>query len=79
MTITIDQYTTLKLEKGKDGNFYLNAGWTNKEGEWKPTKIKRTFGAKGEKEVGLSIKLGDQGLAEDVLTQLYEAVSSGNF
>ena len=76
MTIVIDKYTTLKLERGKDGNYYLNAGWTNNEGQWRPTKIKRKFG-KEEKEVGLSIKLGDQGLAPDVLTQLYEAVSTG--
>lgn len=74
MTIVIDKYTTLKLEQGKDGNYYLNSGWTNNEGEWKPTKIKRKFG-QNEKEVGLSIKLGDKGLAEDVLTQLYESVS----
>lgn len=77
MTIVIDKYTTLKLERGKDGNYYLNSGWTNNEGQWRPTKIKRKFGQE-EKEVGLSIKLGDQGLAFDVLSQLQEAVGGGN-
>lgn len=66
MEITIDKYTTLKLEDGQYG-VKLIEGWVGREGDFKPNFCKRAFGKdKPEKTAPVSVKLGDRAKAIEV-------------
>lgn len=69
--IRIDQYTMIKLEDGGQYGFKIVEGWENRDGEFKPTSIKRRFGKNPEeKSCPLSVKLGDRKTAIGVLQML---------
>jgi hypothetical protein len=76
MEITIDKYTTLKLEDGQYG-VKLIEGWVGREGDFKPSFCKREFKkGSGDKTAPVSVKLGDRAkaieVARAILTELGE-------
>lgn len=72
--IRVDKYTLIKLEENEYG-IRLMEGWENRDGEFKPNFCKRSFSKDGdEKNVPVSIKLGDKEKAVDVLTELLKGL-----
>jgi len=70
-SIRVDQYTLVKLEDSGQYGFKLIEGWEGREGDFKPNFCKRSFKKGGEeKNVPLSIKLGDKETAIGVLKML---------
>ena len=72
--IRVDKYTLIKLEENEYG-IRLMEGWENRDGEFKPNFCKRSFSKDGdEKNVPVSIKIGDKEKAVDVLTELLKGL-----
>ena len=72
--IRIDKYTLIKLEEN-DYGVKLMEGWEGRDGEFKPNFCKRSFSKDGEeKNVPVSVKLGDKEKAREVLTKLLQGL-----
>ena len=72
--IRVDKYTLIKLEEN-DYGVRLMEGWENRDGEFKPNFCKRSFTKDGEeKNVPVSVKLGDREKAREVLTKLLQGL-----
>lgn len=72
--IRVDKYTLIKLEEN-DYGVRLMEGWENRDGEFKPNFCKRSFTKDGEeKNVPVSVKLGDREKAREVLTELLQGL-----
>jgi len=76
--IRVDQYTVLKVEDSGQYGFKLIEGWEGRDGDFKPNFCKREFKkGSGEKNVPVSIKLGDRQSALAALTLLFKQISGG--
>ena len=66
--IRVDQYTVLKVDVSGQYGVKLIEGWEGRDGDFKPNFCKREFKkGTGEKNVPVSIKLGDRNTAVNVL------------
>ncbi len=76
--IRIDQYTVVKVDVSEQYGVKLVEGWEGRGGEFKPNFCKREFKkGSGEKNVPVSIKLGDKNTAVNVLETIIAQLKSG--
>jgi hypothetical protein len=76
--ITIDQYTSLKIEDGGQWGFKIIEGWVGKDGEFRPSFCEREFKkGSGLKKAPVSIKLGDKDTAILALKTMIEKINGG--
>jgi hypothetical protein len=71
--IRIDKYTVLNIEESEQYGVKIVEGWQNQAGEFKVNFCKREFGkagAKTEKTIPVSVKLGDRTMAVSVCLQI---------
>jgi hypothetical protein len=77
MPITVDKYNSVQAEQ-YNNKWSIQQGWVDRDGNYKPTFIKREFGKdKTEKKCPLSVLLGDKETALAVLRELYTEISGG--
>ena len=77
--VKVDQYSTLKLEDAGQYGFKITEGFVGKEGEFVPRFCRREFKkGTGEKNVPVSVNLGDKASAVLALTTFLAALGGGN-
>lgn len=76
--ITVDEYTSLKIEDGGKYGWRITEGWIGREGDFKPNFCKREFkkGA-GEKTAPVSVKLGGKTAALAALSRAMNIIRGG--
>jgi hypothetical protein len=77
--IQVNQWVAVKLEDSGKYGYALQEGYINKAGEFKVSFCKREFakqGEKTEKNVPMSIKLGDKDKAIAVLQELLDNLAA---
>ena len=78
-TIKINKYTLLKLEDNGKYGWKLMEGYENRDGKFKPSFCKRSFGKDGEeKTMPVSVKLGDKKQAREALSELLDMLCDDN-
>jgi hypothetical protein len=73
--IVIDKYTALKVEDNGQYGWKLIEGWIGKDNQFRPNFVRREFTkGSGDKNVPLSIKLGDKDTAILALKTMIEKI-----
>jgi hypothetical protein len=74
--IIIDKYTALKVEDNGQYGWKLTEGWIGKDNQFRPNFVRREFTkGSGDKNVPLSIKLGDKDTAILALKTMINQIS----
>jgi hypothetical protein len=75
--LEVDQYTAVKIEDNGEYGFKLVEGWVGRAGDFKPNFCKREFKkGSGERNVPVSVKLGDAEKAIAILETLLKQLKT---
>ncbi len=77
--IRVDKYTVVNVEQSEQYGVKLVEGWEGREGDFKPNFCKRSFKKGGEeKNVPVSVKLGDRTTAIAVLKMILKELTGSD-
>lgn len=77
MSITVTDKVSVEVEN-YNGMYSIKEGWINREGQFNPNFCKKQFGKDApEKNVPVTVRIGDAGTAPAVLREIYKEITGG--